>query len=130
MNKKTSRLLKEVVIVLMILTLLAPAIVSNAFTSSQSNSSTILDIVANRQNNIKQYGSFVNELSTFTKGMDNSLNLSESKIQLIDEILALRNKYSSSPIVSTVSSQLLNTITTSSSTNISDLLNSIDLNLL
>lgn len=130
MNKKTSRLLKGVVIVLMILTLLAPAIVSNAFTSSQSNSSTILDIVANRQNNIKQYGSFVNELSTFTKGMDNSLNLSESKIQLIDEILALRNKYSSSPIVSTVSSQLLNTITTSSSTNISDLLNSIDLNLL
>lgn len=76
-------------------------------------------------NNDTAYRLYLNDMNSFTNGVNSRTDYNTARKQMINKILELRNKYKDQPGINNISNKLLTTVLTEDSGNTSNLLQKI-----
>ena len=132
MNKKAKNILKVIIVLAIISIFILVPVISNAAvfntnitTSTKLNFSSMLESATQRYNDVKYYKAFLGDIGSFTNGLDKNMSVDEIKIQIIDKVTELQNKYSTTTVIPKISNQIINTTINSDATSTTDLLGSI-----
>lgn len=132
MNKKTKDMLKVMFVFIIISILIFTPIISNAASvntniksSTKLSLSALLEIAAQKYEDVKSYKNFLGEMGSFTKSLDTNMSVDETKIQIIDKASELKSNYSTSTVIPKISDQIILSTINLDATNTSDLVGSI-----
>lgn len=125
-SKKYLKGVKIIITLITVVLLLAtPTLSSAAFIFGTTTSNSFADIIKNRYSSVNEYKNYLSDFSGFLQGMDSNMNVDDAKIQILDELETLQDSYNKSTVIPSISTQIMNQTVTSSSTNTSDLLESL-----
>ena len=132
MNKRTKDMLKMIVVFIIISVIIFIPIISNAASvntntksSTKLSLSALLEIAAQKYEDVKSYKNFLGEMGSFTKSLDTNMSVDETKIQIIDKATELKSNYSTSTVIPKISDQIILSTINLEATNTSDLVGSI-----
>lgn len=132
MNKKIRNILKVIVVLAIAsMLMLVPIISSAAYININTTNSTklsfssLLEIAAQKYEDVKSYKNFLGEIGNFTKTLDTNMSIDETKIQIIDKATELKNNYSTSMVIPKISDQIILSTINLDATDTTDLVGSI-----
>ena len=126
MSKKTLNGVKMLITLITVLLLLYTPTLSNAaFSFGKASSNSFADTIKNRYASINEYKNYLRDFDSYLQGMDTNMNVDDAKVQILDKLESLQGSYNTSTVIPNISNQIMNQTITSSSTNTSDLLDSL-----
>ena len=127
MKKNSFISIKKILAILILAIMVLTPITSKAAFSFWpfGNRDNVNTAINNKYADIDNYKSFLNEAKSFMQGLNTNMSVDDMKIDIIDKITELQEKYSDTTVIPYISNQILNTTIASSDTSTSGLLNSI-----
>ena len=126
MKKSSFISMKRILAILILAIMVLTPITSKAAFSFWpfGNRDNVNTAINNKYADIDNYKSFLNEAKSFMQGLNTNMSVDDMKIDIIDKITELQEKYSDTTVIPYISNQILNTTIASSDTSTSGLLNS------
>lgn len=127
MKKNSFLSMKKLLAILILVIMIFTPITSKAAFSFWpfGNRDNVNTAINNKYADIDNYKSFLNETKSFMQGLDKNMSVNDMKINIIDKLTELQEKYSNTTVIPYISNQILNKTISSSETNPSSFLSSI-----
>ena len=117
---------KFVVILILAIMLITPVTSQAAFSSWPFwNNDHVNTAIDNKNGDIKEYKSFLNDSKNYLQGIDTNMSIDEMKNAIVDKIMELQENYSDTSVIPYISNKILNETISSTETDPSSFLNSI-----
>lgn len=126
MSKKMLKGVKVIVTLFTVLLLLCVPTLSSAVSLSKTNNfNSYAEALQNKYTSIREYQNYLGDLTSFIQGIDTNAGVNDTKINIMDELTNLQNKYTHSTVLPNITAQLINQTFNSSSTTTPNLLSTL-----